>query len=88
MPTSELRESTHELSVISRFSMTNDEGIQIREHLEKEINENQFGPYQNALANLMDLIDEYPNAWPIFVVGQRILQDRKQYDEKRLNQNE
>ena len=40
MPTSELRESTHELSVISRFSMTNDEGIQIREHLEKEINEN------------------------------------------------
>lgn len=37
-PPSELRESTHELSMISRFSMTSDEGGMIREHLEREIN--------------------------------------------------
>lgn len=68
--------------------MTSDEGGYIRDHLEQQINENELGPYQQALTNLKDLIDEFPNAWPIYVVGQRILEDREQYDNKREMQNQ
>ena len=37
---------------------------------------------------MRDLIEEYPHAWPIFVVGQRILEDRHQYDTKRQGQEQ
>lgn len=46
----------HELSMLSRFSMTSTEGGMIVDYLEKELNENEFGPYQNALTSLLDLI--------------------------------
>lgn len=66
--------------------MSSDEGYLIKEKLEKELNESELGPYQSALYSLKDLIEQYPHAWPIYVMGQRILDDRAGYEQRRVNQ--
>jgi hypothetical protein len=66
--------------------MSSGDGGLMADHLRKELNENEFGPYQNALTNLLELITHYPNVKPILAVCQRVLEDRHQYDIKRAEQ--
>jgi hypothetical protein len=75
------------MSFVSRMSMlSSEEGHHIRDTIEKELYENELGPYQSALYALLDLMAEFPKSGPIYAVGQRTLEDRRAYEERRLLQ--
>jgi hypothetical protein len=66
--------------------MNSGEGGAMADRLVKELNENEPGPYQNALTSLLELVISYPNVKSILVLCQNVLEDRHQYDSKRVEQ--
>lgn len=58
----------------------------MRKNIEKELYENEMGPYQSVLYGLLELMEEYPRSRPVLAVGQKTLEDRKNYEVKRMNQ--
>jgi hypothetical protein len=71
------------MSFVSKMSMLSAaEGHLIRDKIEKELYDNELGPYQSALYSLLDMINEFPRSGPVYAVGQRTLDDRQGYEER------
>ena len=67
-----------EMSFVSRISMlSSDEGLMIKERIEKELYDNELGPYQSALYNVLQLMERNPRSGPVFAVGQKALEARR-----------
>lgn len=79
--------SRFEGSFVSKISMISyDEGQNIKGAIEQELFENQLGPYQSALYGVLELIQKYPRSSPVYAVGQRTLEDRRDVEEKKKSQ--
>lgn len=70
-----------EMSFVSKMSMlSSNEGLMIKEKIEKQLYDNEFGPYQSALFNVVELMDHFPKSGAIYAVGQKTLDDRKAFE--------
>jgi hypothetical protein len=83
-PSSGKHSSPAELSFVSRISLfSSEEGQYVKNAIEKELFDNELGPYQSALYSLLDLIEHYPKSGTVYTVGQRTLDDRIKVEQRK-----
>ena len=58
----------------------------MKNSIEKELFDNELGPYQSGLYNVLELLEKYPRSSSVLTVGKRTLDDRREVELKKVTQ--